>query len=309
MTFLEIRQRIAEVMGEDSTDTTTDNNATMVNKLKEWVNARYRVLAAKRSWNWRLKDLVVQTRPDITTGTVDVTQNSTTITFSVGPTPSVKDWFIQFDDSDDWFQITLHTATETGATLAAAFAGTTNSTASYVLRKVYYPLAAPARVTVGKILNCKQTRDDIALRYMTPRRLDQFVSDRTRSGEPEFYSVVGLDSNRDLKVEFYPVPNVAMNITFRVYIIPEELSADGDIPILPLDFHDIIVWDVLSTYGFMFLDDTRLSAAKAERNELFDAMIDNEAVTEDMAIRQPFDMGSGRSNSDVFLKRLDLPIN
>lgn len=308
MTFLEIRQRVAEILGVDSTDTTTDANATMVNKLKEWVNARYRYLAGRRSWNWRLQDTIIQTVEEITTGTVTATNASTTITFSSGPTPSVAKWFIQFSDTDDWYEITSHTAAATTAVLANAYLGTTSSTLTYTLRKVYYSLPS----TVGKILNAKQTRDDVSLRYISPRQIDYFVPDRTQVGEPQYYSITGLDqtiaatADQKYRVEFYPVPNDTMNINFRHYAIPAELSADGDIPIFPAEFHEFLVWDVLGSYGFMFLDDTRISAAKAEAADIFKEMKANDVATENVAVRQPFDVDLG--NVQSILNRTDLPI-
>jgi len=75
MTFLEVRQRIAEIIGVDSTDTTTDANATMVNKLKEWVNSRYRAICGSRAWNFLIKDAIIQTTTEITTGTVTAAFN------------------------------------------------------------------------------------------------------------------------------------------------------------------------------------------------------------------------------------------
>ena len=308
MTFLEIRQRIGEVMGVDSTDTTTDPNSTMVTKLKEWVNSRYRLLAGKRSWNWRIQDTIIQTSADISTGTVTATKASTTIEFSSGPVASAAYWFIQFSDTDDWYQISAHTAGETEATIANAYLGTTSATLTYTLRKVYYSLPT----TIGKVLNAKQTRDDITLKYLSPRMLDQYVPDRTRTGEPEFYSIVGLDqavaatANKQYRVEFYPVPSTTMNINFRSYAIPVELSADGDIPIIPEAFHDYLVWDVLSTYGFMFLDDTRLSAAKAEKNDIYDEMRRNDVATEHTPVRRSYDVNLEQTES--FLSSLDTPV-
>lgn len=308
MTFLEIRQRIAEQLGIDSADTTTDSNATIANKLKEWVNSRYRALAAKRTWNWLIKDAIIQTTTEITTGTVTATLASTTITFSSGPTPSVAQWFIQFSSSDDWYQITSHTAAATTATLANAYLLTTSSTLTYTLRKVYYPMPTD----VGRILNIKQTRDDISLKYIAPRLLDRLVADRTRSGEPEFYSIAGLDpsvaatATKQFRLEFYPVANVAMNLNIRYYQVLAELSADTDIPFIPEGFHDILVWDVLGTYGFTWLDDTRLSAAKAEANDLLKSMIKNDVATENMPTRIPFDVDL--TAEENFLRRLDLPI-
>lgn len=301
MTFLEIRQRIAEQLGLDSSDTQTDNNATLEAKFEEWVNARYRLLAGKRSWNWLLKDSIIQTRADITTGTVTATNDSTTITFSSAPTVSATGFFIQFSDSDDWYEISSHTANVTTATLTVPYLGTTSSTLTYILRKIYYVLPTDC----SKILNLKQTRDDISLRYVSPRRFDELVSDRTRTGEPEFYSIVGVDSSRQYKMEFYPVPNVAMNINVRYYRVAAELSADGDVPLIPEAFHDFLVWDVLGTYGFSFLDDTRISAALAEANRIYDDMVKNDIATENIAVRAPFDAGMYH---DSDLSRLDLPI-
>lgn len=302
MTFLEIRQRIAEIIGVDSADTTADANATMVNKLKEWVNSRYRALAAKRSWNWLIKDSIIQTTTEITTGTVTATLASTTITFTSGPAASVAGWFIQFSDSDDWYQISTHTAAATTAVLTAAYLGTTSSTLTYTLRKVYYVLPTDT----GKILNIRQTRDDISLQYIPPRQLDSIIPDRTRTGEPEYYTISGVDSSRQYKVEFYPVPNVSMNLNVRYYQVVAELSSDSDVPIIPEGLHDFLVWDTLGTYGFMFLDDTRISAAQAMANKLFDDMVKNDIATEDIPVRTPYDVDL--TNQKNWLGRQDLPI-
>lgn len=303
MTFLEIRQRVAEALGLAETDTTADANATMQNKLKEWVNTRYRYICGKKSWNWLIKDSIIQTTTEITTGTVEATNASTTITFSSGPTPSVANWFIQFSSSDDWYQISSHTATQTGATLANAYLGTTSSTLTYTLRKVYYTLPSD----MGKLLNIRQTRDDIKLHYIPIRKFDRLQADRTAKGEPEYYSFVGQDSSNLYRLEFYPVPNVAMNLNVRYYQVVAELSADGDIPLIPTQFHDVLVWDVLGTYGYNFLDDTRINEAKAEANRILDDMEKNELVTENIPVREPFDAHLV-SSEDAILGRLDLPI-
>lgn len=307
MTFLEIRQRVAEVMGIDSTDTTTDANATIVNKLKEWVNARYRYLAGKRSWNWRIQDAIVQTQTEITSGTVSVTHDSANITFSSSITPDVVRYWIQFEESDDWYEITTHGGSTDAAVLTTPFVGTTNAASEYTLRKVYYNLPA----TVGKILDAKQTRDDIKLTYISPREMDRLVTERQRTGEPEYYSVVGLDPTtaataaKQWRIEFYPTPDAEMNIVFRHYLTPTELSADGDIPIFPEAFHEFLVWDTLGTYGFMFLDDTRLSAAQAEANRIYKDMIANDVASENIPVRQAYDVNLEQSHR---LNYMEYPI-
>lgn len=303
MTFLECRQRVAEALGLAETDTTSDANATIQAKLKAWINQRYLYICGLESWVWLIKNSIIQTTTEITTGTVTATLGSTTITFTNAPAVSVTNWFIQFSDSDDWYEISAHTAAQTGATLANAYLGTTSSTLTYKLRKVHYTLPSDT----GKILDLRQTRQDIKLKYIPVRQLDRFIPDRTSTGNPKYYSVVGVDSSGLYRVEFYPVPNVAMNINTRYYKVVTALSADADVPLIPTAFQDVLVWDVLGTYGYNFLDDTRISEAKAEANRILDDMRKNNIVTEDIPVREAFD--SNTINTETAeLSRMDLPI-
>ncbi len=302
MTYLKIRKRIAEIIGVDYSDATADANDTIITKLKEWVNNRYIALASSRSWNWTIKDAIIQTATEITTGTVTATLASTTITFSNAPTPSVANWFIQFSDSEDWYQIATHTAATTSAVLSNAYLGTTSSTLTYKLRKVYYALPSD----LSKILNLKQTRDDVTLKYISARIVDNIVPDKTKTGNPFNYTISGLDSSRQYRVEFYPVASSAMNINLRYYAVVAEMSSDSDVPLIPAAFHDFLVWDTLATYGFMFMDDTRISAAKAEAAKLYKQMVDNDVATEDIPVRMAFDDSSLQRYSQ--LNQEDFPI-
>jgi hypothetical protein len=305
MTFLEIRQRCAELMGVSSADTTADANATMETKLKEWVNARYRVLAAKRSWNWLIDDSIIQTVPDITTGTVTATLASTTITFTSAPASSVASYFIQFQGSTDWYQISTHTAAVTTAVMTVPYLGTTASGLTYTLRKVYYALPTDT----GKILDIRQSRVwDTKLTYIPARSLDQYFAYRNAvATRPLFYSINGVDSSRQYKMEIFPIPSVAMNLNVRRYKVLAELSADGDVPSLPEAYHEILVWDTLGTYGYTFLDDTRLSSAKAESDRLYKDMVRNDVASENTAVRRPYDSGIGQSSD--WLSDYNLPVS
>ncbi len=301
MTFLQIRQRIAELMGMSSIDRTPDDNATMEDKLKAWVNARYKVLAAKESWNWMVKDSIIQTVPDITTGTVTATTDSTTITFTSGPTTSVAGYFIQFSDTSDWYEIDTHTAASPTAELTVPYLGTTSSTLTYILRKAYYLLPSDT----GKILNVSQHRVwNTTLTYVPTRLLDRYSTIRQSSDRPRFYSIIGLNEDRQYKMEIFPTPNVRMNLNVRRYQVITEMTLDADVPVIPEAYHEILVWDVLSTYGFTFLDDTRISSAKAEYNTLYKDMKRNHVDTEDIAVRQPYDVDLTNNQ----LNFLNLPV-
>ena len=305
MTFLEIRQRIAELMGLSSVDTTEDANDTIEDKLKAWVNTRYKVLSARRSWNWLISDSILQTVADITTGTVTATNAVTTITFSSGPVNSVTGYFIQFSDTTDWYEISTHTAASTTAVLTVPYLGVTSAVLTYTLRKLYYALPTDT----GKILDVRQSRLwNTRLKYVPVRLLDQYLVYRNSTAtRPIWYSIVGLDSNSQYKMEIFPVPTSAMNLNLRRYKVVTDLSNDSDVPIIPEAFHDILVWDVLKTYGFTFLDDTRISSAKAEYNELFSEMVHNDVAAENIPIRLPYDV-SGTGYESEWLSRYALPV-
>lgn len=304
MTFLECRQRIAEELGIDATDTSTDNNASIANKLKEWVNTRYRLLCGRRKWNWMIKDTIIQTSTEITTGTITATGASVNITFSSGPAPSVAGWRIQIEGSDDWYTIATHTAAATAATLTHAYLGSTGSGKTYKLRKVYYTLPADC----SAVFDLRQSRDENKLVYVPIRKFDELVPDRTQTGTPRFYTIVGRDSSASplYRLEFYPVPNVAMNLDCRYYEVFAEMSADGDEPRVPTEFHDYLVWDVLGSYGYMFLDDTRVSAAAALAEKIYQSMEKADVAAEGTAQRRAFD--DAADANDLRLRSLNLPV-
>ena len=301
MTFLEIRQRIAEMLDLDVSDTFTDPNGTVESKLKEWVNTRYRVLAGKRSWNWLIKDSILQTVTEVTTGTVSIANASASITFSSGPALSATGWFIRFGSDESWYEVSGHTAGQTAATLTTPYLGTTDAAATYVLRKVYYTLPSDC----GKLLDMRQTESDAKVRYVPYRLLDRYVPDRTASGTPAFYTITGLTSARLYKVELYPVPDQAINLQLRYQHTVAEMSADADVPLIPEAFHDYLVWDVLSTYGYMFLDDTRMVQAKDVRKNIYEDMVANDVDAENVVSRAAFDVDLGERN---WLSQLNLPV-
>ncbi len=303
MTYLQIRQRIAELMGVSSSDTTPDTNANMQEKLKAWVNNRYKALAAKRSWNWLVKDSIVQTTADVSTGTVTATNGSTSIIFTDAIVPTdVEGYFLQFSDTSDWYEL-VSTSDTTHAELDVPFLGTTSSTLTFVLRKFYYLLPSDT----GKILDVSQHRIwNTALKFVPARILDQYLAYRQQSNRPRYYTIIGINSTRQYKMELFPYPNTAMNLNVRRYQVVTELSADSDIPVIPEAFHEILVWDVLSTYGFTFLDDTRISAAKAEYNNLFKDMISNDVAAENVPVRLAYDVDLSGFNN--VLGQYNLPV-
>lgn len=263
MTFLTLQTRVANETGLDVTTDTT--------MIKAWINAAYKAVCGAYNWPWLLKPATIQTVPDITTGTVSINAGSTTVTFTSAPASSVANqYMIQFTDvTNDWYEISAHTGGATTATLAVPFVGSSNvSGQAYILRKVRYSLPSD----LDRMVDIRQTITDLKLGAVDIRTFDRYLPDPTATGDPVYYSMCGLDSNKYWQITLYPIPEDIENLLLRYLYMPADMSGDSDTPVLPEKFHDILVFGALYMYGHPFIDDTRYTIARQRFSELIDTM-------------------------------------
>lgn len=280
MNFTTLKARIA---GETGMDTTADDTV-----LGIWANLAYKSISGAYDWPWLLKQATLQTVKDITTGTVSINAASTALTFSSGPAVSVAtQYMIQFTTvSDDWYIIQSHSAASTSATLANAFNGTVNiSGASYICRKTLYSLASD----LDRIIDIRQARTDQKLAPVDIRTFDRALPDPSSTGTPILFAPVGMDSSNNWQITLYPIPSAVMNLQYRYLQAPADLTASAT-PVMPEKFHDSIVMAALYLYGHAFIDDSRLSAAKARADQLLANMRKECDPTSDrQAVLRPWD--------------------
>lgn len=291
MTFTALKARIA---GETGLDTTTDDTL-----LGVWANAAYKNILGAFRWPWLLKNSIIQTVADITTGTVTINAGSTSGTFSSAPAVSVANqYMIQFPTvSDDWYLISAHTASQTNFTLANAFVGTSNLTAgTYICRKVYYSLPSDCDGIIG----LRQAITDINLTPVDIRTFDRYLPDPTATAEPVVFALAGYDTSKNWQMTLYPTPTSVMNLQLRYYYMPSDMSSGSDTPVIPEKFDDIIVFGALKDYGHPYIDDDRYKWAK----ERFDsAMLDMKnnynPLPEQMAVIQTWDSRPRRTTGNL----------
>lgn len=133
----------------EPTDSTSDFYAAALRYLNRayqsiWMGGGELVPEMDEHWWWLRKTTpgVLTLQPAIATGTVSVTNNSTSITFSSAPAVDLDNWFFQVDGHDDVFRISAHTAAAAAATLDGVYTGTDAATASYKVFKLEYSLAS-----------------------------------------------------------------------------------------------------------------------------------------------------------------------
>lgn len=295
MDFSVLKTRVAN---ETGLDVTTD--ATI---LGAWVNAAYKQVCGIENWPWLLKAGTIQTVADITTGTVSINANSTALTFSSGPAVSVANqYMIQFTTvSDDWYMISAHTAAATSATLSVPFNGTVNlSGSTYLLRKVFYSLPSDC----DRVVDARQARTKVKLSAEDIRKVDLYLPDPDATGDPYIYYLAGVDTSKNWQIGLYPTPNTVENIQIRYLSTPVDMTST-DVPNLPEKFHDVLVFGALWNFGHAFIDDDRISSAKARYDTAIQDMRENyNPVPDHAVVIQAWDTRPRR-----YIGRLNWPSN
>lgn len=271
-----------------------------------WINETYRRVSSEANWPWLLTHDVLQTATEITTGTVSVASGSTALTFSSAPTPSVaNDYRIQFSTTDDWYDISAHTAASTSATLADAYLGSSDiSGGTYTLRKFWYSLPSD----MDRLVSVTEATSNTPIRYIDPRRLKQLHPDVEQDANaPLLFTLEGLDSSKNWRIRFFPNPSSKINVDLWYYKTITDLSADTDVPIIPAKFHEILIWGTIAFYGYLFRDDAqRLQIARNNYDTILARMKSSILpTTDEMVAIQPWDVV--RNPSRIGLAPLALP--
>lgn len=283
MTFLQMQQELADRL---RFDTTVSADAT---KLKRWLNMAIQYICGKRLWPFMLGEEIIQTVTDITTGTVSISAGDTALTFSSAPTVSVANRYIQLETSNDWYQITSHTASSTSATISPAYVGTSAlSGGTYTVRKLLYTTTTP----LIQILDMKQLVTPVRIISQSPRGTDFFLPLYYSAGTPYFYTMSSPSSAGTPQFSFMLSPDSVLNIMVRGIKVLSDLSADADLPVIPSPWHNGII-NIAAFYGFQGLDDDR-AKTEFEAGEILIGDM-SRVLSHDLGrhrVMQPVDNGS-----------------
>lgn len=246
-TFLVLQQELADRLG--AYDQTVSADAT---KLKRWLNLAQQYICGKNSsWPFMLASEIVQTVTDYTTGTVSVSAAGTTATFSGTITDSKTNQYIKFASSNDWYKITAHTGGTSTATISPAAISAESSTA-YTIRKLHYVTTTP----MIQILDIKQMVTPNKMEPLSPLDADFFLPLYYGTGNVTNYILSTPNSSGTQQFSLLSSPSAAINLMVRGVKALTDLSADGDISVIPTPWHDAII-NIAAFFGFQGLDDTR----------------------------------------------------
>lgn len=229
-------------------DQTISADAT---KLKRWLNMAQQYVCGKHFWPFMLAEEIVQTVTDYSTGTATVAASGTAVTFSGTIASSKTNQYIRFASSNDWYQITAHTAGTSSATISPP-AISANTAATFKIRKLLYTTTTP----LVQILDMKQLSTPVRLISQSPREADFFLPLYYDTSAPYYYIMSSPNSSGTPQFSFLPAPSSVMNIMIRGTKNLSDLSGDTDVSIIPSQWHDAMI-NIASFYGFQGLDDSR----------------------------------------------------
>jgi|SRR5882724_8061275 len=275
-TFLTLQQELAAQVGLDQT---VSSQATL---LKRWLNNAQQVVLRAFEWPFLRSPtpLVIQTVTDITTGTVATIAGNTTITFSSAPTVSVANRFIQTSSGNDWYKITAHTANVTTATIEIG-AISTNSTATYTVRKFYYSTSS----SVDRIIQIFQDTLPYQLIETTPEYFQSFNPGFLSSGTPRIYCMAGIDSSAGAGVpqfRLWPNPDAVLNLRIDYLTVATDMSADADVSVIPAKWHTTVLVEGAKAQAYSFMDDNRY----ANSVNIFNTMIEEMKTEYEIGLRR-----------------------
>ncbi len=285
MNFLQMKQDLADRLS--SFDETVSSDKV---RLGRWLNRAQDNMCL--SWNWSFNEQldIIQTVSDVSTGNVNVTSATTTVTFSSGPSDSLTGRFIKFGSLSDWYEITAHNAGATTATINPTFRGTSLTDSTFLVRKFRYSLASNA-LTVLDVKIASNTRDMVSL---PPTRCDLMVQMTSGTGTPTAYFLATPGTDGTPRVGFFPNPDGIYNIYVNEKFQLTEMVNDTDTSIIPIPYHDNIV-TLASYFGFLKMNDSiRASAVYKEFNDSMEEM--KKVYSQDMGrnrIVRTIDSGGG----------------
>jgi len=266
-TFEDILNAILEEVKIPSTDTVE------VNRIKRDINMTYvgRVAPAKR-WQWLSGFVSREFKPFYSDGTVAVTPDSTTITFSIAPATSKTGYLFATDNYSEIYVIDAHTAGATTATLSTVYTGALATAATFKVWTDVVALPTDCRETV-EVLHSFYTQPMKGIGLQEMRRI---VSEAPkRMGRPAYYSTYDYfdpssgdgetESDRYRLMRVYP--SIYENsTTLRIDYVKEvtQLELDEDEPLMPIEDRNVLVYGALAR-AWKRLGDPQ-SAEQSERD-------------------------------------------
>lgn len=230
----------------------TDGSSDYASAIVEYLNRAYRAMwnggtefdpELQEDWYWLKKDTpgLLTLVPTIQTGSVSVTNNSASITFSSAPASSVAGFFFKTTLHPDVFRIASHTGGAAAATLDGVYTGTTASAATYQLAKGEYSLASDVLRIISpmRIQAAASDQGEIDGVELSALERDWPLSD-IQTGAPTQFAHVTETKVRFNKMGLTDAATSLMRVEYDYLLVPADLANDTNAPLVPLPYRHVL---------------------------------------------------------------------
>ena len=230
-------------------------NLTEQAKVNALINEVYRDLYLKHDWWFLVKFKAINTSPVIESGTVAVTQASTTITFSTAPQQysanvSIANYVFmvpgQANDPSAVYRIASHTSGALTATLDTAYTDTTATGLAFKVYQDKYALPADC----GKVLNVTRYGEFHPVQRVGVEAIQQVKQADTTANRPQMYTVYDFVTTGDpttqrwLWVHPYPDKSYRMDVYYKQQLNTEASCTDEIF--FPDEYRQMLIYGALA---------------------------------------------------------------
>jgi len=244
----------------------------------KYLNRCYRTLATGASeflpeyvedWWWLRGKDALNLEPPYTTGTVALTNNSTSITFSPAPVASQAGRRLVIPNEPDKPLVLTHTAGVGAATLDVAWTGDTNTAATFRSLKTTYQLATTVQVVMSPIIIFRSPERIIGV---SPERMDElYPLARLDYGIPQAFALETEESVRFSHGGHPEGDYMRVEYRYRPKVV-DLVDTSGSIPLVPAQWMHLLA-DMALTYVLFDKNDDRSNAAALAARTGLAAMI------------------------------------
>jgi hypothetical protein len=171
------------------------------------------------------------------TGTLALTQGSTSVTFSGAPAASQAGKLLKVSGQNEYAFISAHTAGQAGATLDGTWTGETDATAEYSLHKIDYTLSSHMRLL--EPLRVGRSR----INLVDPAVLgQQYPLEDLQSGVPLAAALI-RESDGTVTLRFSHSADEPLRVEYEQVQLPTMLTdSSGSIPVIPREHRAVLAF-------------------------------------------------------------------
>lgn len=240
------------------------------------------------AWAKSANNIPLKIVPKIASGTINATEDSTTITFSSNISQDLTDWFIRINEGDEVYRITAHTPGTNTATIDLGFIDSTVVGASYEAFKLRYTFGSSnILLPTGNIkVHRYKKMDKSFIDVRSKEALEEmYPLSKVKEEDPCIAGIVNFsDGNLTVQLNAYPKEALRMELPFIP--IPADLTIGGNDPIVPAHKR-VVIAELAAHYFLVNRDDDRATLHFNRAVRQFASLV-NETSAFDEALNHEF---------------------